>query len=159
MEIATRIDGLQELARACRELPDRIGRSALRQATSAGAKLVRDDAKTKAPIYTGPVSQGHPPPGTLRKQIYMKRDNGSSGPQKQVFIVAVRSGKKFQSVGKKGANQDAYYWRFVEFGTVKMTARPYLRPAFEAQKMNAVTAIANVLRERIDAEARNLNRK
>lgn len=28
---------------------------------------------------------------------------------------------------------DAYYWRFLEFGTVKMAARPFIRPAAELE--------------------------
>ncbi len=30
---------------------------------------------------------------------------------------------------------DAYYWRFVEYGTVKMSARPFIRPARELESL------------------------
>ena len=59
--------------------------------------------------------------------------------------------------GKKGnRSQDAYYCRWVEFGTVKMSARPFMRPAFETQKEAAVQEIARVLAERIKQEVRTL---
>lgn len=31
--------------------------------------------------------------------------------------------------------RDAYYWRFVESGTVRMPARPFVRPAREAESL------------------------
>lgn len=151
------VAGLRELAQACRELPERVGRSALREATSAGAAVIREEAKARAPVYTGEVTAGHPPPGTLRKAVAMYRNNSASGPLKQVFSVGVRHGKSRQKVGK--TNRDAYYWRFVEFGTAKMSARPFLRPAFEATKVRAVETIAAVLRQRIAKETLSLPRK
>ncbi|NCQ29162.1 MAG: hypothetical protein GW802_17310, partial [Armatimonadetes bacterium] len=49
-------------------------------------------------------------------------------------------------------------WRFIEFGTSKMPAKPFLRPAFEGQKENAVKAIGAKLDERIQKHARDLNK-
>lgn len=54
--------------------------------------------------------------GTLRKGIYTKRDK--SPPDRPVSTVRFRP--------------DAFYWRFVEYGTEKgnnVQARPFLRPA------------------------------
>ena len=56
-------------------------------------------------------------------------------------------------------SQDAFYARFVEFGTVKMAARPFLRPAFEAKKGEAVDAIKVYLERRIPAEVAKLAAK
>jgi HK97 gp10 family phage protein len=36
--------------------------------------------------------------------------------------------------GRVGVTKDAYYWRFVEFGTVHRAARPFFRPAAEAER-------------------------
>lgn len=33
--------------------------------------------------------------------------------------------------GWVGVGSDAFYWRFLEFGTVNMSARPFFRPAAE----------------------------
>lgn len=154
------ITGLKELSDALKELPNRIARNALRQSVYAGAKVIRDEAKTKAPVYTGPVSAGHPPPGTLKRSIIMKQIPEKSSLVQQTFYVAVRHGKKYQRQGKKGTlSQDAFYWRFIEFGTVKMPARPFMRPAFESKKQLAVDAIKARLATRIEEEANKLARK
>ena len=151
------VSGLSELSAALRELPQRIGRNVLRGAVSAAAAEVRNEARTKAPVYTGDVSKGHPPPGTLRRAIYQKQIRELSDNQTQVFFVGVRQGKKYQKQGKKGSlSQDAYYWRFVEFGTRTMAARPFLRPAFEASKMAAIERMKAYLIERIPREVGQL---
>ena len=151
------VDGLDKLSAALRELPARIGRNVLRGSVAAAAAMVRVEVWNKAPVHEGEVSRGHPPPGTLRRAIYQKQIAELSSLQRQVFYVGVRHGKKYQNQGKHGnLSQDAYYWRFVEFGTSKMVARPFLRPAFEAKKSQAVDALRDYLVERIPNEVSKL---
>lgn len=151
------IAGLKELQEALKELPDRIARNVLRGSVNAGATVIKKEAATRAPVSTGPVSQGHPPPGTLKRAVYQKQIKELSNNVKQTFFVGVRQGKKYQKQGKKGnLSQDAFYWRFVEFGTAKMAAKPFLRPAFEAKKEEAVSAIKAYLENRIPEEVAKL---
>lgn len=151
------IAGLSELRAALRALPQRIARNALRGAVNAGASVIRAEARARAPVYTGEVAKGHPPPGTLKRAIYQKQIAELSSLMNQVFFVGVRHGKKYRNQGKKGdKSQDAYYWRFVEFGTSNMSARPFMRPAFEAKKRDAVEAIKIYLTERIAREVAGL---
>jgi HK97 gp10 family phage protein len=151
------IAGLKELAAALHELPIAMARKQMAGPVSKGAALIRDEARRLAPVYHGEVSEGHPPPGTLKKAIVMKRERADTKAEVVArFIVAVRSGKKFQHVGKKGTNLDAYYWKFVEFGTSKMAARPFLRPAFEQEKGRALEVIVAGLRRGLEDEATRL---
>lgn len=137
--VSVRIDGLKELADKLRDLGPKIGRSALRAGVRTGAALVRDEAKLRAPVDTG----------VMRRAVFVKQVRQQSSATQQTFHVFVRSGKRFE---KKNIN--AYYWRHVEFGTVKMAAKPFLRPAFEARKGQAVDAIADRIRERIQDAGR-----
>lgn len=151
------ITGLKELQDALKQLPDRIAKNVLRGAVSAGATVIRKEAQAKAPVYTGSVSKGHPPPGTLKRSIVQKQIKELSSLFKQIFYVTVRKGKKYQKQGKDGAkSQDAFYAKWVEFGTSKMAALPFLRPAFEAKKEAAVMAIKDYLAKRIPEEAKKL---
>lgn len=151
------VKGLSALSAALKELPDRIARNALRQSVARGAVVIREEAKTRAPVSTTPPEPGGPLPGTLRRSIIIQHDRKRSSLTSQTYVVAVRHGKKYRNQGKKGnRSQDAYYWRWVEFGTVKMSARPFMRPAFETQKEAAVQEIARVLAERIKQEVRTL---
>jgi HK97 gp10 family phage protein len=89
----------------------------------------------------------------------MKQIPELSDQQKQTFFVTVRHGKQYRNQGKKGnLSQDAWYWRFVEFGTTRMAAQPFLRPAFDVKKNEAVTAITTRLAERIEQAAQELKK-
>ena len=156
---SVQVQGLDQLAKALRELPQRVARNGMRAAVYAGAKVIRDEAKLQAPVATGNLGPNQPPPGTLKRSVIMKQIPELSGAQKQTFFVTVRHGKKYRKQGKKGnLSQDAWYWRFVEFGTVKMSARPFLRPAFDMKKHEAVTAIKTRLAQRIEQAAQELKK-
>ncbi len=47
--------------------------------------------------------------------------------------VGVRGGAK--NDGSAGTFGDTWYWRLLEFGTSKMTAKPMLRPAFNSNQV------------------------
>ena len=154
-----RIEGLAQLDRALRELPQRIANRGLRASVYAGAKVIRDEARSRAPKAAQSLGPKQPPPGTLKRSVIMKHIRELSGGGRQTFYVLVRHGKKFRNQGKRGnLSQDAWYWRFVEFGTVKMSARPFLRPAFDMKKNDALTAIKTRLAERIEQAARELKK-
>lgn len=152
--VSVKVQGLTELAAALKELPTRIGRNVLRGATAAGAAVIRKEAKARAPVYTGPVSAGHPPPGSLKRAVFQAQSRRLSSQVQQTVHVGVRSGKDMKD--KSGALVSPYYWTFVEFGTSKMAAKPFIRPAFEAKKTAAVEAIRIYLAERIPREAAKL---
>ena len=153
----------------CKELQDKLDRmgealkeKTLRSATYAGAKVIQDQAILNAPLMTGPSWQGHPPPGTLKKSIIVKRDEKASGPYKQSYIITVRR-------GPKGTAADAFYALWVEYGHIyrrpgqalkggkaskdrqrathiksgglTVPAYPYLRPAFSEKKGAAKSEI------------------
>ena len=137
--VTVRVDGLKELADKLRGMGPDLSRNALRAGVRAAAKLVKDDAAERVPVDTG----------TLKRALYMKQIREKSSAWQQTFYVAVRRGK-----AQRKRALDAYYWRFVEFGTAKMAARPFLRPAFEANKRQAVDVIAERLKARIESHGR-----
>lgn len=150
--MAKYIEGGAELARALRELPEEMAKKHLRKSVVRAARLVRNAAR-RSPAFNDRT-------GRLRRNIIIKFVREESNPQKVTYFVLVRSGKRFQRM-RKGApkgfvgpmnlvNNDAYYWRFVEFGTAKMSPRPFLRPAFENNKEAAVDAIVDQLKKGLD---------
>ena len=52
----------------------------------------------------------------------------------------------------KGTKQKEYpnYWHFVEYGTSKMAAVPFLRPAFNSNQQAAIDAFADKLKSELD---------
>jgi HK97 gp10 family phage protein len=138
MAAEVKIEGFEELARKLRELVPAMRKKVLRSALAAGARIVRDDAKRLAPVLGNAQDAPYRKPGTVRNAIRVRtskvaRKNGDVG----VFVnVKPASGAKYSKGlkvkdslrGAKSRN-DPYYWRFLEFGTKKMSARSFLQPA------------------------------
>lgn len=146
--VEMKIDGMKELQAKLEALGPRLARNGLRAATSAGAAIIRDQAKANV----GPISQT----GTLRRAIAMKRAKGTQAlaAEYQIYVRQAKNGSAGQKNVKAYSKFDAYYWRFVEFGTKHVNARPFLRPAFEAKKVQAAEAIKTKLVERIEVLAK-----
>ena len=136
-----KIDGLPEVLRKLRALPQAAQDKCIKGAVAAGAAVIRDEASLRAPEYSGQVGRNHSPPGTLKKAVYRFRLTAECTPNIERWLVSVRKGRAAQ--GLKAGNLDAYYATWVEYGTQKMSARPYMRPAFEAKKQEAVDTMAS----------------
>ncbi len=104
----------------------------------------------------------------LYNNIIAKRLEEESSDRKQVYLVTVRS-------GKFGTEGDAFYWRFVEdghkfvrrtkpkqtlkaarkaseleYGTATVPGYPFMRPAYESKKKEAIAAMQAKLAEKIN---------
>jgi HK97 gp10 family phage protein len=143
-----RVDGLDEILDMLKKrLPEKLYGKALQGALAKAAKPIVDAARSNAPVRTG----------RLRKAIYSFRDKQSTR-SRESRLISVRRGKKFQKT-----NRDAYYWKFVEFGhhtragksgTAKVVPpRPFMRPAFEANKLRALQVFQDEVRGQIDKVA------
>lgn len=138
-----KVAGLAELGKRLRELEPKLARKHLKRAVVAGARLVRDEARLLAPVDRG----------ILRKSVIVKYAPERSRNGKATYVVTVRRGKKYQKVMRKvrgmtvEQNLDAFYWRYLEFGTRYISPRPFMRPAFEMRKFQVVDVIRDVLRD------------
>ncbi|QXE85968.1 HK97 gp10 family phage protein [Geomonas nitrogeniifigens] len=134
------IKGLAELEKRLQALPDKLAKNVLTRALRAGAAVFRDEAKRIAPKDTGEMA----------RDIMLKKPRKGNGLEYQVYV---RSGKKSRMAGKKrNVDRDSFYWRFVEFGTAKMAAKPFMRPAFEAKRQEAIEKVRESLAANIDKE-------
>ena len=90
--------------------------------------------KLQAAIKTSPELVRLHAEDTIAKSTF-------STAQRMRGTVAVRTGrlKRAISTSARGLNgrvliePKAFYWRFVEYGTVNMAAQPFVRPAAEAE--------------------------
>lgn len=81
-----RIEGLAQLDRALRELPDRVANRGLRASVYAGAKVIRDEARAQAPKAAQSLGSKQPPPGTLKRSVIMKHVRELSGGVARPFM-------------------------------------------------------------------------
>ncbi|WP_246287574.1 HK97-gp10 family putative phage morphogenesis protein [Paraburkholderia sediminicola] len=111
-----------------RALDDAMGESTLRQAAVAGARIILDEMELRIPV--------------------------ASGKGKTSLLIAYD--KEVSVTGKIASyivtwSKEAFYLRFVEYGTSHSAANPFMRPAFEAKKNAAAEAVRQVIDEKLKA--------
>lgn len=134
-----KIEGLDGVLRKMRELSPKLQRKGLVAAVRKGANIVRDDARNRAKQFDDPST-----PKPIWKEIVSKV-NGRRGRQEGgvVMQVGIRG-------GARDSGNNVFYWRFLEFGTSKMAARPFMRPALESKAEAATQAIVTELNRQLD---------
>lgn len=110
---------------------------AMRPAAQAGAQVFYAEVKQRVPVSAKPHKSGKKTysPGTLRKAVYQAYADKESGDSKATYRVSWNK-------------SHAFYGRFLEFGTSKMAAKPFLRPAYDAARAKAMDAV----KQRMQAE-------
>lgn len=153
------VDGLRELGEAMRELGAEVSQKIAHRMVSKAARMVRDEAKRLAPVRTG----------FMKQNIIVKKMRKSETDLTSEYRMGVRKYKlKYAdtkyNVRKRRAGtyygvDDAYYWRYLEFGTVKMAPKPFMRPAFDNNRMRAVEVMKETGRRLILAAAQKAGSK
>jgi len=160
IDVSDLVDALGDIEE---QLLASLDEQSLRAIGFAGAEVFREDAKRNA--------QRHVKTGVLWRSIIAKRvEEKSDGAHQQTYLVTVRKGAY--------GGEDAFYARFVEeghkivpkkkpgvswaahryaahleYGTSRTPAYPYMRPAFEAKKEDAVSAMSQKLAEQLQRNA------
>lgn len=145
--ISIKIEGLKELEKKMISLGPKLGRQALKSALVAGAIVVRKEAQMSSPVDSG----------RLRKAMYIKK-MAKPNPFKENVIFGVRHGRKTWKKGKDGQlfdkSNDAFYWKFLEFGTKYIKKLEFVQNAFKKTQTRALARIKEVLADKISVLVR-----
>jgi HK97 gp10 family phage protein len=153
--VSMKLEGLTELNRALMALTTEVKKGpVVMRALHDGARVIAAEARKLAPVLQDPGRNRHRQPGAIRAGITQH----ASKTEDFAVVVRVRSrgwifgsGPDTRKNGKSARRAgNPNYWWLVEFGTSKMAARPFMRPAFEAKKFQAAMAIRESLKRGID---------
>ena len=134
--------GLRDAKSRLDALGSRVANNVVRRAVYAGAVVIRDAARSKVPVDTG----------ALKASIVAK-----AGAKKKGEISAgVGVQRRVFSKGKREGKTPRRYAHLVEFGTVTIAARPFMRPAIDAKTDETIEVTVGKIREGIDVEVRKL---
>lgn len=140
--VTVKLEGLDDLRAALAEAPKAIRTKAIRAALREAGKVIQSAARMSAPVLTVPAR--YRSPGTVKRAISVRaskyaRDSGQEGVFINVRPIGTKAArvKKLGWAGAKNPN-DPFYWRFLEFGTKKMSARPFLAPAARSKGSEAI---------------------
>lgn len=120
------LEGVDEILNKLQQIGNNISRLE-NKALKNAAQPVLDDAKSS--------NSFNDRSGNLRKGL-------------KISNIKNKEGVKYVLVGvDKSDNLKIYYGKFLEFGTSKMSARPFMQPAYEKNKDNIQKNIAETLKE------------
>lgn len=132
--IGTNLDfsGLAGLSEDLATLSKAENRKVMRDATRAGATILKDEAVSRAPVKSG----------KLKKNIVVitqRERNGAIASGVHIRGTNPRTGASDKKM-KASDPRNAFYWRFIEMGTSTMPPVPFVRPAYDAREEDAVNA-------------------
>jgi HK97 gp10 family phage protein len=136
------VSGFIEASKVLEDLPRAMEQNVLQQAAMAGAGIIRDEIKQRAP-RGGPGkkrSKASRLYGRLRGNLKVRRMTRLPRHVKGALI----------SIGR------AFWGLFAEHGTAHQPARPFFRPGFDAGAKRASDAMAGNLVKAIEREANRL---
>lgn len=155
MAFEVKIEGLAQIQRKLRLLPDRLGRNAMRRSLRKGANVIKNIAVRNARSIDDPQTAEQIAKNIAVASGGKKREQRAGGP---MMRVGVRGGarplRKGTSTGLPGGNTT--HWRFVEFGTSEARAQPFLRPAANEGASAAINAIVADMSVQVDKELAKL---
>ena len=170
--ITVKVQGLSDLGARMKNLSADVSNRISRAATAAGASVIKSAAQSKVPVLTGALKKGivvkripksetgltseHIVTVSTRQMKKYVDKSRAAVTELQGPTQPVTSGGKTYRPKKLLARQDSYaslgdfyYARFIEFGTAKMAAKPFLRPAYDENKQKAVEAIKDRIEKRL----------
>lgn len=165
--VFVKLEGIDELKRRLAQATKTIRVKAIRSSLKKAGAVISKEAKRAAPVLTVPTKTRKA--GTVKRAIAVRnskfaRQHGDEG----VFVgVRPLRGSRQKKLGKAGAKNpnDPYYWKFLEFGTKKMSARNlggesadgFMRQAATAKGKEAInTFMSSVIPqiEKLNAKAK-----
>lgn len=142
VKVTVRTSGLKELEQALGQLPKAVGKAVLRRVAKKALQPFDASWRSKAPRLTGSLEEsGGVGTKLTRRQASLnrRRDDKAS-----IEMFA-------------GANDPAAVPQ--EFGTVDQAAQPFMRPAWDETKGEALEIVERDLAGEIDKSARRLAKR
>ena len=139
--ISVKLEGVAELKIAMAGAAKHIRTKAVRGALREAGKVIQAAAKFAVPVLAVPTKTRKP--GTVKRAISVRNSKFARQRGDEGVFVSVRPLKgaaRIKKLGKASAKNpnDPFYWRFLEFGTKNMRARPFMRPAVDSRGEAAI---------------------
>lgn len=119
------VEGLVELDKSIQNLLRNLSGSATEKAVDAAGEVILREVELSAPVRTGKLK------ASIRK-CHARNRSGEGG--KYTTSISVPNSKRFGIM---------HYAVFLEYGTSKMNAKPFMRPAFDKSEQKAVEAFSS----------------
>ena len=137
----TKITNLDRLNRKLKQLPA-VARELIRAEMAKAADEIVGMMKRLAPVLAVPIKDRRS--GALRDSIGW---TWGAAPKGSVVVASVASKSDDMRITIYAGNAEAFYARWVEFGTQKMQAHPYFYVSWRANKRRTVRRLGKAVRD------------
>lgn len=138
--MAAGVEGLDRARRAMRRLTPEIA-AQVNAALDKGAEEIRSRATAIAPRDTGELSRSL----EVRTTLDGFRGTGAVGNFARMVRGQALGFTRFIGVFPDRKGSPGWYAAWVEFGTAKSTAKPFLRPAFFSLRRRALGRVSRAI--------------
>lgn len=136
------VEGTADLIKQLRNIGGLDNGKALRNSVLAGMSAARAEARNRIPV------------GTRRHKTYTGRYVSPGFARKSLRIITQLSPDKQKATAMLGVRKEAYYVvQFIEIGTSKYAAHPWLRPSFYSSQDRQLDNVKISLQSSITALA------
>lgn len=126
-DLSFNLSGVDEALAKMKQVETLPKKKATRFALRKAANLVRDRAKDGALRIDDPQTAN-----SIAENVVVRFDSQHFRQRGDLKMsVGVRGGSTSKAKNANNPGGDTYYWRFHEFGTEKMRADPFMRPALQ----------------------------
>lgn len=161
-----RIEGLRELEKALKELPRATAKNVMVRTLKNASEPMVSMAAENAPVLTGALKASI--------GVSSRKPKDAKGPGAAAFAEAMKRGASKAEAGqaaraanaKVGGSVEVYVGPgrhpqgvLQEFGTAHNAPKPFMRPAWDATKMDVLGRIKTALGDEIMKAARRLAKK
>lgn len=150
----SRIEGLDGVMEKLRTLAPKMRKRAINTAMRRGMAIVRKSAVSAAQRFDDPETASN-----ISREIVVRSNAKKArqmGDGSFLVQVGVKGGAKSyvnnranRRAGRVGGSYEGggnvYHWRFLEFGTSKMRAQPFMRPALASNVDSVTNTVAKEL--------------
>ncbi len=144
--MTVQLSGFRELEKALSELPKSTGKAVLRRVAKGALEPMADRARGMAPVDQGDLKNAIAVSEKRTKRVArINRFDKNTGLE--------------MAMGPVSGGGVLNYATFAEFGTNDTRARPFMRPAFDGGKDEALNYIIANLGKEIDRAATRLAKK
>lgn len=141
-----KVKGLKELARNLEKYDERLQKAWTRGAVSEGVNEIRDQAILNAlGIGLGFRGQSVTPSGRpIERRGAIPVQINSSVIKRRVY-KGMTQGRVGVRSGGRGETDQAYHWRFLEFGSIHNTPTPFFAKSLDQAKGRAISKSVEVI--------------
>jgi HK97 gp10 family phage protein len=155
--------GFRDLERALAELPKATARNVLRRTLTKAGEPIAEKARQLVPVDSAQLKNSIAVSAKVKNKVgnaeysaAMRAGLGKAAAAQAMRDARRGAGGSFAEMYVGPAARAGFYGHLVEFGTSKMPAQPFMRPAWDAMQNTALVIMRAELGNEIIAAARRI---